>query len=76
MGKTVTFNHSFKLPGMADLHAAGTFELKEESEALDLSWPAYHVTTTVILPTAGGYEAWPISGLDLERLLAEDHAKT
>ena len=72
MGKTVTFKHPFRLPGMDDPHPAGTFELKEESEALDLSWPAYHVTTTVMLPTAGGYEAWPISGLDLERLLIDD----
>ena len=72
MVKTVTFNHPFTLPGMDHSHAAGTFELREESEALDVPWPAYHVTTTLMLPTSGGVEAWPITGADLEQLLAAD----
>lgn len=71
---TVTFDHPFTLPGMEHVHPAGTFEMKQERETLDVVWPAYRVTTTLLLPTTGGYEAWPISASDLDRLLANDKA--
>ena len=72
----MTFDHPFTLPGMDHPHPAGTFALSEEREALDVQWPAYRVTTTLILPTTGGYEAWPIAAGDLERLLADDKTGT
>ena len=76
MARTVTFDHPFRLPGMEMPHAAGTFELHEESEALDVSFPAYRTALTVKIPNAGGYEAWPISAAELDRILAEDKRYT
>jgi hypothetical protein len=52
----------------------GTFVVNEERETLDVVWSAYRVTTTVLLPTAGGYEAWPVSAGDLALLLSNDKA--
>ena len=75
-GRTVTFNHPFTLPGMDRAHAAGTFAVTTERETLDVVWPAYHVTTALMIPTPGGYESWPVSGADLDRLLADDNVGT
>jgi hypothetical protein len=57
-------------------HPAGTFAVTTEKETLDVVWPAYHVTTTMMIPTPGGYESWPISAADLDRLLADDKTGT
>lgn len=74
--RTVTFAHPFTLPGMERAHPAGMFTVNEESETLDVVWPAYRLTTTLMIPTAGGYEGWAISAADLEQLLARDKADT
>lgn len=71
----MTLVHPFTLPGMAHPHPGGTFAVTEERESLDVTWTAFHVATTLMLPTAGGYEAWPISAADLDRLLADDKAR-
>jgi hypothetical protein len=72
--RTVTFEHPFTLPGMDRPHPAGTFVVNEDRETLDVVWSAYRVTLTMVLPTAGGYESWPVSAGDLELLLANDRA--
>ena len=72
IGKTVTFDHPFTLPGMDHPHPAGTFIVNEDRETLDVPWSAYRVTLTITLPTAGGHESWPISTGDLELLVAND----
>ena len=70
----MTFKHPFTLPGMDHPHPAGTFVVNEDRETLDVPWSAYRVTLTITLPTAGGYESWPISTGDLNTLLENDKA--
>jgi hypothetical protein len=74
INRTVTFEHHFTLPGMDRPHAAGTFVVNEDRETLDVAWSAYRVSLTIILPTAEGYQSWPVSAGDLDLLLANDKA--
>jgi hypothetical protein len=68
----VSFTHPFRLPGSDEQHAAGSYEVREDREPLDVSWPAYRVSMTMMISNGATTEAWPISGADLERLLAQD----
>ncbi|KKB10446.1 hypothetical protein VE25_18025 [Devosia geojensis] len=70
----VTFARPFQLPGMDRAHAPGTFEVVIEQEALDVSWPAYRLTTTIMLTSGSRVEAWPISEAQLNAALADDEA--
>jgi hypothetical protein len=78
--RPVTFAKPFRLPGMTAPHAPGTFEARETREALepplglDLSfpWTAFRTTTMLMIPAGGGLEAWPVTGDELQALLAQD----
>jgi len=69
---TVTFLHSFCLPGMETPHEAGTFEVVGEREELDVWWPAYRVTMTIKLPVGAAIEAYPVTRADLDAALSAD----
>lgn len=72
--RSVTFEHTFKLPGSIEVHPAGTFELRVEEEPLDVMWEAYHTRMVLILPSGGRMEAWALSEDDLKAALASDRA--
>lgn len=58
-------------------NAAGTFEVRETTEALDppagmdltFPWTAFHTTTVILLPVGTGVEAWPVTREELRRIL-------
>ena len=68
----VTLRHPFRLPGMEQPHPGGTFRLDVEDVVLDLPWQAYRTRLSVILPIAGGVEAWPVTADELINVLATD----
>ena len=69
---TVTFSHPFVLPGMDRPHAAGTFDVLAERHEIDVWWPAYRVTMTIMLPQGAAMEAWPVNRVDLDAALTAD----
>jgi hypothetical protein len=69
---TVTFNSAFMLPGLDRPHAAGTFELRERRDALDVSFDAAIVTRTIILTGGGLTEALDVKADDLAAALKLD----
>ena len=71
---TVAFSHPFRLPGMDRPQAAGTFDVLAEKHELDVWWPAYRTTMTIMLPQGAAMEAWPVSRADLDAALAADAA--
>jgi hypothetical protein len=71
----VCFTHPFRLPGSNQLQPAGTYEVKEDREPIDVSWPAFRVSLTIVIPHGPTSEAWPISRAELDRLQAEDGAQ-
>jgi hypothetical protein len=68
----ITFRHPFTLPGLDGPHRPGTFDLVTEREALDVSWPAYRLTLTLLLTEAGAIEAVPVSRGELDAALRRD----
>lgn len=73
---TVTFSRPFVLPGMDKPHQAGTFDVLTERHELDVWWPAYRLTMTIMLPYGATMEAWPVTRADLDGALAADSAVT
>ena len=72
----VTFASPFRLPGMELAHAPGTFDLAISQDELDVWWPAYRMTMTLMLPAGAGIEAWTLTPTELEAALAADRAAT
>ncbi|MHA6298930.1 hypothetical protein [Devosia sp. CAU 1758] len=72
--RTVTFRSSFLLPGMAESHAPGSFEVHSEEEAIDVLFPASWVRMSIEIPVAGGVEAYPVTADELEAALMRDNA--
>jgi len=70
--RRVVFEHPFRLPGMEADHAPGVFEARVLEEPLDVTWEAYHVTITLMLPSGSRMESWAVSAADLEAALAKD----
>lgn len=68
----VTFRHPFTLPGLDRPHGPGTFDVRTEREALDVSWPAYRVSVTILLTDTGRTEAVAIRRGDLDAALQRD----
>lgn len=69
---TVTFHSAFLLPGLDRPHPAGTFELRERREALDVSFDASIVTRTIMLTSGGRTEALDVKADDLAAALELD----
>lgn len=68
----VTFRHPFNLPGLDGPHDPGTFEVHIRRERLDVSWPAYLLTRTIMLPDHGTVEALDVRAEDLMEALRLD----
>lgn len=68
----VTFRHPFILPGLDDPHPPGTFDVATEREALDVTWPAYRVTVTILLTDGGRVEAIGVTRNELDAALRRD----
>ena len=72
----ITFAHPFRLPGMDKAHAPGTFDLAISRDELDVWWPAYRMTMTLLLPAGAGIEAWTLTPTELAAALAADRVAT
>lgn len=70
----VTFRHPFMLEGLDTPHKAGTFEVRTDRERLDVSWPAYRLTTTILLTGGGRMEALEVKREELDAALERDAA--
>lgn len=73
--RRVTFRHAFALPGMAESHPPGTFDLLVEDVPLELAdarLSASVTAMTLLLPAGRSIESWPVRSEDLEALLASD----
>lgn len=70
--RTVTFLLPFKLPGMQEPHAAGTFDVLAEVEQLDVMWDARRTTLSILLRYPGRIEALPVTAGDLEEAIPND----
>lgn len=70
--RKVTFKHPFQVPGMDVRQLPGTFDVAVETVELDVPWAAHRTSLTLLLPAGAHIEAWPISGEELDRLLAHD----
>ncbi|OEO32245.1 hypothetical protein VW23_012440 [Devosia insulae DS-56] len=68
----ITFRFPFMLAGLDRPHHPGTFDLITEREALDVSWPAFRLSMTILLTEAGGVEAVPITRDELDAALRRD----
>ena len=68
----VVFTRPFSLPGMDALHAPGTFDVVVEREPLDVPWPAFRLTTTIMLSAGNAIEAWTVLQADLDAALLAD----
>jgi hypothetical protein len=69
----VTFSHAFLLPGLDRPHRPGSFDVVVEREALDVSWPAYRLTLTIMLTNDdGSREAIDVTRDDLNAALLRD----
>jgi hypothetical protein len=56
-------------------HPGGTFDVMVDIVELDVPWPAHRTNLTLLLPSGGRVEAWPITGEELDKLLAADLQK-
>lgn len=70
--RLVTFQHNFVLPGMAQPHAKGTFEVLVYEEQLDVMWAASRSTLSIVLPYPGYVEAMPVTAHDLSEAMRKD----
>lgn len=70
--RSVTFLFPFKLPGMQEPHAAGTFDILAEEEQLDVMWDARRTTLSILLRYPGRMEAVPVTAGDLEEAILND----
>ncbi|KQW77617.1 hypothetical protein ASC89_20875 [Devosia sp. Root413D1] len=68
----ITFRHPFMLPGLDRPHQPGTFDIITERETLDVSWPAFRLSMTLLLTEAGGVEAVPVTRDELDAALRRD----
>ncbi|WP_417310813.1 hypothetical protein [Devosia sp.] len=68
----VTFHHPFLLEGLETPHKPGRFEVRTDREALDLSWPAFRLTVTIMLTGGGRTEALEVKRDALDAALARD----
>ncbi len=68
----VIFRHPFLLPGFDRPHRPGSFEVLVKREALDVSWPAYRVTLTIMVTNGGSLEAIDVTRDDLDAALRRD----
>jgi hypothetical protein len=68
----VVFTRPFILPGMDRLHSPGTFDVVVEREPLDVPFPAFRLTTRIMLSAGNAIEAWPVLQADLDAALAAD----
>jgi len=68
--KTITVTRQFQLPGMAQPHPPGVFELQIDEDPIDVTWEAYHRTMTLLISSNGRTEAWPVSQEELDKTLA------
>lgn len=71
----VVFAHPFSLPGMDGPHPPGTFDLLVEREPLDLPFPAFRLSVTIMLSAGTAIEAWAVARADLDAALAADRAQ-
>lgn len=69
----VTFRYPFLLSGLEQPHRPGTFDLVTEREALDVSWPAYRLTFTILLTDGGRVEAIGVTRGELDAALRRDN---
>jgi hypothetical protein len=72
--RTVTFQYAFTLPGMAQPHPPGTFEVIVDEEKLDVSWDAYRTSSRIMLSSPGGVAAHSVTTDDLEAALMRDRS--
>ena len=71
----VEFHSPFTLPGLDRVYPAGSYIIRVDEEALDVSFPATRrVATTIMLPSGAMTQAWLVSSADLEAALAADAA--
>ena len=70
--RTITFRFPFTLPGMAEPHAPGTFEVMTDEEQLDVMWDARRSSTRVMFVYPGRVEAFQVNAHDLEEAIALD----
>lgn len=68
----VTFHHPFMLPGFDRPHEAGSFDVRTEREALDVSWPAYRLAMTILLTDGAELRAVEVKRDDLDAALCRD----
>ena len=72
--ETVTFRRPFMLPGLDKPHRPGTFVVRETRDRLDVSWPAYSITLSLMLVDGAFTEVLDVSRRDLDEALALDLA--
>jgi len=73
----VRFDSPFTLPGLDRDYPPGSYVVRVDEEALDVSFPATRqVATTVMLPSGAMTQAWPVSSADLAAALAVDAASS
>jgi hypothetical protein len=72
--ETVTFRRPFTLPGLDRPHRPGTFALRETRTRLDVSWPAYVISLSLILVDGAFTQVVDVSRSDLDVALARDLA--
>lgn len=70
----VTFRHAFMLPGFDRPHPPGSFDVRIDREALDVSWPAYRLALTILLIDGAQLQAVEVKREDLDEALERDIA--
>ena len=70
---SVVFTRPFTLPGMDGVHPPGRFDVVVEREPLDVPFPAFRLTTTIMLSAGNAIEAWPVLQADLDAALLADN---
>lgn len=74
--RTVTFRRPFLLRGLDMPHPPGTFVLRQTRTALDVSWPAFVISLSLILVDGGITRALDVSRRELEDALVLDAGLT
>jgi len=68
----ISFRHKFRLPGMDQYQAPGSFDLVIEKVPLDVSWDAHRTSCSFIVVSGGTTSAYPVSMADIEEALRSD----